>query len=307
MPSFPPHGRVRVALVQGAPAAFDLPVTLERLQNWMDRAAEAEAELVVFPEAFVGGYPKGADFGARVGSRTDAGRAWFARYAEGAIEVPGEHADAIGEMCAERGLHAVVGVIERAGGTLYCTALCYDARGNLLGKHRKLVPTGTERLIWGRGDQSSVRVFDTSLGRIGAAICWENYMPLYRAALYERGVALYCAPTVDERDVWHATMRHVAAEGRCFVLACCQYARRADYPDDFPTSFGDDPDTVMIRGGSCIVDPLGQVIAGPVYDAEKLLLADLDLDAITRGQLDLDVAGHYARRDVFRFAVRDDD
>ncbi len=298
-------GIVRVGLVQAAPAAFDLPSTLERFEDGLDRAREQDRELVVFPEAFIGGYPKGADFGARVGLRTDEGRAWFERYAAGAIEVPGPVTATVGKMVRSRGLYGVVGVIERDGGTLYCTALFFGADGSLLGKHRKLVPTGTERLIWGRGDGSTITVVDTPLGKIGAAICWENYLPLLRTSLYQRGVQLYCAPTVDDRDVWHASMRHIAAEGRCFVLACCQFTTRADYPPDFPTSFGDDPNAVLIHGGSCIVDPLGNVIAGPLRGEAGLVCGDLDLSAIARGNLDMDVVGHYARPDVFKLTVMD--
>jgi nitrilase len=300
-----PMATTRVALVQAAPVAFDREATLSRFEEWLDRARDAGAELVVFPEAFVGGYPKGADFGARVGSRSEEGRAWFQRYAEGALEVPGETTRALGSMLAERNLHGVVGVIEREGGTLYCTALFFGGEGQLLGKHRKLVPTGTERLIWGRGDGSTITVVDTPLGKIGAAICWESYMPLFRTALYQRGVQLYCAPTVDDRDVWQASMRHIATEGRCFVLACCQYATRADFPPDFPTTFGDDPTSVMIRGGSCVVDPLGNVVAGPLFGEAGLVVTDVDLGAITRGNLDLDVVGHYGRPDVFTLRVHE--
>nr|AKA59452.1 nitrilase [uncultured bacterium AR_456] len=289
----------RVAVVQAAPRLFDRAETSRRFEALLARAAAGGAELVVFPEAFVGGYPKGATFGTAVGSRSVAGRALFARYRRSAVDVPGEEFDRLRAVVAARGVHVVVGVIERAGHTLYCTAVLVAPDGTLLGHHRKLVPTGAERLIWGQGDASDVAVVDTDLGRVGVAICWENYMPLYRSELYRRGVEIYCAPTVDCRDTWAATMRHIGVEGRCFVLSATQFAVRDDYPADFPL----DADPVVIRGGSCVVDPFGALLTGPVFDREDVLLADLDLDLLDGAYLDLDVSGHYARPDLFRLTT----
>lgn len=289
----------RVAVVQAAPLLFAPEETLDRFAALLGRAASAGAELVVFPEAFVGGYPKGATFGATVGARSEAGRALFARYRRAAVDIPGESFERLCATVASQRVHVVVGVIERAGHTLYCTALLIGPDGTLLGHHRKLVPTGSERLIWGQGDASDVAVVDTELGRVGMAVCWENYMPLYRSELYRQGVELYCAPTVDTRDTWAATMRHIGVEGRCFVLSATQFAVRADYPADFP--LGDDH--VVIRGGSCVVDPFGGLLAGPVFDREDVLVADLDLDLLDGAYLDLDVSGHYARPDLFRLTT----
>jgi len=245
----------RVAVVQAGSVLFDTPQTLEKLRRFAAEAADGGARLAVFPEAFIGGYPKGVDFGARVGSRSPEGREWFRRYYESAIAVPGPETEAIAEIAARHALHLVVGVIERAGGTLYCTALFFGPDGHLLGKHRKLMPTAMERLIWGMGDGSTLPVLDTPVGRIGAVICWENYMPLLRTAMYTQDIELYCAPTVDDRDVWVATMRHIAVEGRCFVLSACQYLTRADCPDDYQPIQGDDPSAVLIRGGSTTSRP----------------------------------------------------
>ncbi len=297
MPSF------RVAAVQAAPLAFDLQASLAALQDWAGQAQAAGARLVVFPEAFIGGYPKGLDFGARIGSRTAEGREWFRRYAEGAIAVPGPATATIGEAAAAHGLFMVVGVIERDGGTLYCTALFFGPDGALLGRHRKLMPTAAERLIWGMGDGSTLPVIDTKLGRLGAVICWENYMPALRLAMYAQGIELYCAPTVDDRESWQPTMRHIAMEGRCFVIAACQFARRADYPADYPLEGDQAPGRVLIRGGSCIVGPLGEVLAGPLYDGPGLVVAELDPADILRARYDFDVVGHYARPDVFQLSV----
>jgi nitrilase len=197
-------------------------------------------------------------------------------------------------------------VIEREGGTLYCTVLFFDQTGTLLGKHRKLMPTAMERIIWGTGDGSTLPVFQTDVGRVGAVICWENYMPLLRAAMYGKNIQIYCAPTVDDREVWLSTMRHIAVEGRCFVLSACQFARRRDFPDTFLPVQGTAPDTVLIRGGSSIVSPMGEVLAGPLYDQAGILVADVDLDKIVQGKFDLDVVGHYARPDVFRLEVNED-
>jgi nitrilase len=291
---------LRVAVVQAAPRMFDTAATLERFGRLLAEAGGHGARLVVFPEAFIGGYPKGATFGAVVGERSAEGRLLFARYRRCAVEVPGETLEAIRAEVARHGVHAVVGVVERDRGTLYCSALLLGPDGTLLGHHRKLLPTGTERLIWGRGEACDVAVIATGIGRIGLAICWESYLPLYRMALYQQQVQIYCAPTVDGRETWTASMRHIAVEGRCFVLSANQFATGRDYPGDWP---GGGRDAVLIRGGSCIIDPLGQVLAGPSFDRADMLLADLDLDAIDGAYLDLDVAGHYARPDLFHLTT----
>jgi nitrilase len=296
---------LRVAVIQDCPVVFDPGRTVLKVQELCAEAAGRGARLAVFPEAFVSAYPKGLGFGATLGQRTPAGREEFRRYFASAIAVPGPHTEAIGAAARDAGLFVVIGVIERDGGTLYCTALFFGPDGALLGKHRKLMPTALERLVWGQGDGSTLTVLDTELGRLGAVICWENYMPLLRMAMYAKGVQLYCAPTVDDRDTWLPSMRHVALEGRCFVLSACQYLRRGDCPADYACVQGDDPATVLIRGGSCIVGPLGQVLAGPVFGSACVLTADLDLDEIPRGKYDFDVAGHYARPDVFHLHVNE--
>lgn len=295
--------KVRAAAVQAASVAFNSDASLDKLVRLARQAAGGGAHLVVFPEVFLSGYPRGLSFGATIGNRTAEGRDEFLRYFQGSIEVPGPACDRMAELACELGIHLVTGVTERAGGTLYCTVLFFSPESGLLGKHRKLMPTASERVIWGCGDGSTMPVFPTPIGRLGAAICWENYMPLYRNHLYEQGVELYCAPTADGRDSWTATMRHIAMEGRCFVIGCNQFATRADYPAEYRTPFGDDPKTVLSRGGSCIVSPLGEVLAGPVYDREAIVEAELDVDDIVRSKLDFDATGHYARRDIFQVSV----
>jgi nitrilase len=294
---------VKVAVVQAGSTLFDTPATLKTLERLAGEAASSGAKLIVFPEAFVGGYPKGVTFGAHVGSRSAEGRDLFRRYFESAVAVPGPETAAIAETAAKHRAHIVTGVIERDGGTLYCSVLHFDDNGALIGKRRKLMPTASERLIWGMGDGSTLDVVQTSFGRVGSVICWENYMPMLRMALYDGGVELYCAPTVDDRDTWQTTMRHIAMEGRCFVLSAVQYLTRADCPADFHPVQGDAPDTVLIRGGSAIYGPLGEVVAEPVYGREGVVTADIDIGSIARGKYDFDAVGHYARPDIFSLHI----
>jgi nitrilase len=297
--------RFTAAMVQSSPVVFEPKATLAKVRDLTADAAKQGARLVVFPEAFVSAYPKGLDFGARVGLRTPQGRDDFRRYFDSAIDVPGPATDQLSRTAKESGVHLVIGVVERDIGTLYCTVLFFSPDGTFLGKHRKLMPTAMERLIWGFGDGSTLPVFDTPLGKLGAVICWENYMPLLRMAMYAKGIQLYCAPTADDRDTWMASMQHVALEGRCFVLTACQYLRRADCPADYAAVQGDDPDTVIMRGGSAIISPLGQVLAGPVFNQDAIVTAEIDLGEIARGKYDFDVVGHYARPDVFRLHVNE--
>jgi nitrilase len=297
--------RVRVAVVQAAPVMFDARKTLQKLADLTADAARRGAGLVVFPEAFVAGYPKGHDFGVVVGMRFPEGRDEFRRLFESAIEVPGEATQAIGTAVRDHAVHLVVGVVERDGGTLYCTALIFGPDGTLLGKHRKLMPTAMERVIWGSGDGSTLPVVATSLGKIGSVICWENYMPLLRTAMYAKGIELYCAITVDDRETWLSTVTHIALEGRCFVLSACQYLGHSDLPPGYPTEKLPADGDAVIRGGSCIVGPLGQILAGPLFGEECILTADLDRADLARAKFDFDVVGHYSRPDVFRLEVNE--
>jgi nitrilase len=295
--------KTTVAVVQASPVVFDRERTLAKLARLTRAAARQGAQLVLFPEAFVSAYPRGLDFGAVVGARTEAGRDAFCRYWESSVDVPGPAVATLARTARTNHVHLVVGVIERDGGTLYCTVLFFAPDGTLLGKHRKVMPTASERLVWGFGDGSTLPVFDTPLGRLGAVICWENYLPLLRASMYAKGIELYCAPTADARDSWLATVRHIAVEGRCFVLSCNQFNRRRDYPADYPADLGADPDAVICRGGSCIIDPFGNFLAGPNTEGEAILVAEVDGAQIVRGKYDLDVTGHYARPDIFQLHV----
>ncbi|MDO5631643.1 MAG: carbon-nitrogen hydrolase family protein [Paracoccus sp. (in: a-proteobacteria)] len=296
-------GKIKVAVAQLPGAPDDAMAAAHQAADAVREAGAKGVRLVVFPEAFLGGYPKGASFGAPVGLRKPEGREAFLRYYRAAVDLDGPEVAHLQEACADTGVFTVIGVIERDGGTLYCTALYIDGARGLVGKHRKLMPTAAERLIWGYGDGSTMAAVKADFGTVGAVICWENYMPALRMHMYAQGVLFYCAPTVDDRDSWLPTMQHIAMEGRCFVLTACPRITRAAYPDDHECALGDDPDTVLIRGGSAIIGPLGQVLAGPDYSNTGLICAEVDTDDAIRGKFDFDVTGHYARPDIFQLGV----
>jgi nitrilase len=301
---------VKVAVVQAAPVLFDREATVEKTRRLTVEAASRGARLIVFPEAFIPAYPRGLSFGTVVGSRSHDGRRTWQTYWANAVDVPGPATRALGEAAREANAYLAVGVIERdsyfSRGTLYCTLLYFGPSGRLLGTHRKLKPTAAERLIWGEGDGSTLTVVETEFGKVGGLICWENYMPLARMAMYSKGVEIYLAPTADARETWQATLRHIACEGRCFVLGCNQFVTKSMYPADLvgAEDLAGEPE-VMCRGGSAVVSPLGTLLAGPLYDREDIVMADLDMGEIPRSRFDFDVTGHYARPDVFQLTVNE--
>jgi len=301
---------VKVAVIQAASVLFDREESINKAVRLIEEASENGAELILFPEAYIPAYPRGLTFGTVVGNRTPDGRKTWQRYWDNCIKIPSQDTDRIGEAAKENNVFLAMGVIEKdsdsSQGTLYCTLVYFGPDGQLLGKHRKLKPTAGERLIWGEGDGSTMPVFQTKHGRIGGLICWENYMPLARMAMYGKGVEIYMAPTADQRDSWQATLRHIACEGRCYVLGFNQYVTKDMYPKDLPgiEELDEQPD-VVCRGGSSIISPLGEVIAGPLYDREGILYADLDLGEVSRGKFDFDVVGHYARPDVFKLVINE--
>ena len=305
MTSIAKETTLRAAVVQAGAVPFDTEACVDKAVRLIGEAAALGAKVILFPEAFIPGYPKGLNYGLVVGARDAAGREEFRLYFDAAIDVPGPHTQRLGEAAAAHGSYVVIGVIERELGTCYCTVLFFAPDGRLLGKHRKLMPTAMERMIWGFGDGSTLTAVDSPYGRIGSVICWENYMPMLRMAMYSKNVALYCAPTADDRDTWLATMQHIALEGRCFVLTACQFLRKKEFPDTVRVSLGDSPDAVLMRGGSAIISPLGKVLAGPHFGGETILTATLDLNDIGRGKFDFDVAGHYSRPDVFQLIVNE--
>lgn len=304
------HPIINAAVVQAAPILFDAQATTDKACSLIAECATNGAQLILFPEAFIPAYPRGLGFGIVVGSRSEGGRQTWQRYWENGVDVPGSITDQLGAAARAANAFVAIGVIERdstfGGGTLYCTTLYFGADGTLLGKHRKLKPTAAERLIWGEGDGSTLTVLQTEMGRIGGLICWENYMPLARTAMYGKGVEFYLAPTADARDSWHATVRHIACEGRCFVLSCNQFVTKEMYPKDLVGIEDlDNQPKIMCRGGSTIITPLGDVLAGPLYDKEGILYAELDRELISQSKLDFDAVGHYARPDIFQLTVNE--
>jgi nitrilase len=291
--------RVRVACVQVEPVAFDRAATIEKLASVAGEAAAQGATVVLFPEAFVPVYPSSRWTRELVGD--GSGKPVFARLARESVEIPGPDSDRLGDVARDLGIHLAVGVNERSGGTLYNSLVVYRRDGALALHHRKLMPTNHERLVWGLGDGTGLAAIQTDVGRIGGLICWENFMPLARAALYESHVEIYLAPTADDTEQWHESIRHIARESRAFVLSCCVFQRASSYPHDVPLAEGGD---LVGRGGSAIVAPNGEYLAGPLWDEEGILVADLERDLLYSERQRFDAAGHYSRPDVLHLEVR---
>ncbi|MEM7550593.1 MAG: carbon-nitrogen hydrolase family protein [Bacteroidota bacterium] len=291
--------KVKVSLIQAAPVLFDLKGTLSKIEAYLKKVSKERPDLVLFPEAFIPAYPRGLSFGTVVGSRSEEGRSTWLKYWENCIKVPGKESEHLGSLAKKFNCFISIGVVERGKtGTLYCTMLLYDRKGNLVLKHRKLKPTAAERIIWGEGDGKDLNVVDSEIGKLGGLICWENYMPLARTALYKQGVEIYLAPTADHRESWQSTMKHIATEGRCFVLGCNQFVKKDDYPELEGENVSDFPE-IMSKGGSIIIDPLGNTVIGPLFDEVGVLTAELDMSLIAKGKMDFDPVGHYARDDIF--------
>ncbi|GMR41770.1 hypothetical protein PMAYCL1PPCAC_11965, partial [Pristionchus mayeri] len=296
----------KIAVVQAGSRVYDTPATIALLEKYVQEAAKNGADLVLFPEAFIGGYPKGLDFGVVLGLRSDEGRSEYARYFSSSITSEGEESKRLAKIAHDNNIWIVTGVVEREGSTLYCSVFFYSSQGRLETVHRKLLPTAMERVVWGQGDGSTMPVIDSPLGKIGTAICWENYMPLYRVTLYSKGVEVYLAPTVDCRDEWLPTMQTIALEGRCFVVSACQFLCASDFPSDHAVRSKYKDEEVLIRGGSCAVNPLGKVMLTPDFTKEGLSYVDIDLSLIPKARFDLDPVGHYSRPDVFQLRVNED-
>ena len=301
---------IKVAVVQDSSVIMDKKKCIEKVDRLTKEAATNGAKLVLFPEAFIPTYPRGLYFGAKVGSRSLEGKEDFAKYWSNSIEIPSKDMTALSDIAKSNGVYLVIGIVERDnksnGGTLYCTIIYFDSKGKYLGKHRKLKPTGSERLIWGEGDGSTLTVIDTPYGKVGGLICWENYMPLARTVMYSKGVDIYLAPTADAREQWQATIRHIALEGRCFVLSSNQFVTKDMYPKDLAgyADLKESPE-IMSQGGSAIIDPNGNYLAGPLFNKAGILYAELDLSQIVKTRYDFDVVGHYARPDVFQLVINE--
>jgi nitrilase len=297
------HERLTVACAQVEPVIFDRDATIEKLGQTAAEAARKGARLVVFPEAVIPAYPSSIWAKALAGWAEDGAKEAFALLARESVEVPGPAERRLGELAREHEVWLVTGVTERDPahpGTLYNSLLFHGPDGQLALKHRKLVPTNHERLVWGPGDGDGLEAVETPYGRLGGLVCWENYMPLARFALYESGIELYVASTADDSEEWQSTLVHIARESRCFVIAPSHFQRAASYPDDFPLARLLDGVDVIGRGGSAILGPDGSYLAGPLWDEEGVLYAELDPARLDEERQRFDPTGHYHRPDVFR-------
>mgnify|MGYP003640807802 FL=1 len=294
--------KVKVCLIQDSPVFFDKEKTTQKIESLVKTHARQGCELIVFPESFIPGYPRGFSFGAVVGSRTEEGRKIYTEYHKNSIDLEGEELLRLVKLAKTEKVYLVIGITEKQSnnGSLYCSMLYISPTDGFLGVHRKIKPTGSERIIWSEDDGKSLVSFDTKIGKLGGLICWENYMPLARMSMYQKGVEIYIAPTADSREEWTSTMKHIALEGRCFVLGCNQYYTKSMYPEKYQHLVENEPEN-LCRGGSVIVSPLGKVIAGPLFDEAGALIAEIDLDEIVHAKLDFDVIGHYSRNDIFEF------
>ena len=292
----------KAAVVQDSPVLFNLQLTINKVETITKEASTNGASLIVFPEAFVSAYPKGLNFGAKIGSRTPRGRKEFLKYYDSSLDLDSSEYRKLLNIAKKNKVFLVIGVIEKSSGTLYCTILHISDTGTLLCKHRKVMPTAAERLVWGFGDGSTLHTAKTKLGVLGSVICWENYMPMLRMSMYDQRIELYCAPTADDRETWISTIRHIALEGRCFVFSACQFFTKNDYPTNFKISknLGDE---VIMKGGSCIISPLGKILASAGNNKKTIIYSEINLDEIIEGKYDFDVVGHYSRPDIFKLKV----
>jgi nitrilase len=294
------------AAAQAAPVFLDRKATLEKACDLITEAGRQGAKLIVFPEAFLPAYP---DWCWMVpGIRGDLLDELYAELVENSVSVPDETTVKLCQTARRSKINVVMGInernIEASNASLYNSILYISDSGTILGRHRKLIPTAAERTVWSQGNGSTLECHATSVGMLGGLICWENYMPLARYAMYERGVQVYAAPTWDYGNVWSATLQHIAKEGGVFVIGCCMPLHINDIPERYEFKSFYPKDTQWINpGGSCIIAPDGNIIAGPVNEKEDILFAEIDLKQIIASKRSLDVAGHYARPDVFHFSV----
>ncbi len=298
--------KIKVCLVQDSPVFFDKEKTIDKLETIVSENAQLGCNLIVFPESFIPGYPRGFTFGAVIGNRTEEGRKLYTQYYKNSISIDGSDMDRLINISKSNDVYLCIGITEKQkiNGSLYCSMIYISPSNGLLGVHRKIKPTGTERLIWAEAGGESLTTFDTKIGKLGGLICWENYMPLARMAMYRQGIEIYIAPTADSRAAWTSTMQHIALEGRCFVLGCNQYYTKSMYPEEFKPLVSEEKEH-MCEGGSIIISPLGKILAGPLFGESGCLIAELDLDDIRDSKLDFDVIGHYARNDIFQLNIQE--
>ena len=298
----------QLAVVQAAPVMFDKAACVEKAVRLIQEAAGQQAELIVFPELFIPGYPYGMTFGFTVGSREAGGRKDWSTYYDNSILIPGPETDQLSQAAAKAHAYVSIGVSERAPptATLYNSNIIFSPTGELLTRHRKLKPTGAERMVWGDANQDYFPIADTPWGPMASMICWESYMPLARAALYQKGLTLYISPNTNDNEEWQATIRHIAIEGRCYFINCDMYFTRNMYPSGLhcPEEI-DNLNDIVCRGGSCVIDPYGHYAAEPVWDKEQIIYASLDMNQVPASRMEFDPCGHYARPDILELIVHE--
>ena len=300
--------KLRVALVQATPVMFNKDATIDKVCAQIREAGENGAELIVFPESLIPCYPYGLTYGFTVGSRTESCRDDWKIYYDNAVLCPSADTDRIGAAAREAGAYVSIGYTERGKnkGTLYCSNMIFGPDGKLLCNHRKLKPTGAERIVWGDADRDYFPTVDSPWGTMGALICWESYMPLARVALYDKGVTLYISPNTNDNEEWQSTIRHIAIEGHCYFINCDMYFTRDMYPDDLhcPEEIAA-LNEIVCRGGSCVIDPYGHVVTETVWDKEAIIYADLDMQKVPASRMEFDACGHYSRPDVLELRVHE--
>ena len=296
----------RIGLVQAEPVLFNKKASLEKAMGYIDEAAKNGAELIVFPELFIPGYPVGMNFGFSVGKRTEPGREDWKRYYDASVVTGAEEFMQIAEAAKRTGTFISIGFSERdaVGGTLYNSNAIFEPDGSYK-VHRKLKPTGSERLVWGDADKHYFPVTDTPWGPVGSLICWESYMPLARVALYQKGITIYISPNTNDNPEWQATIQHIAIEGKCYFVNADMIIRKDSYPADLRADEIKDLPYWVCHGGSCIIDPFGHYVTDPVWDEETVIYADLDMELPASCKMEHDAVGHYARPDVLKLVVED--
>ena len=300
--------KCKIAVVQATPVMFDKDKSIEKGISIIKECAQNGAELIVFPELFIPGYPYGMTFGFTVGSRNEAGRKDWKKYYENSILADGTDMDKIVRCAAENNVYVSIGYSERdlKSSTLYNSNMMISPGGETM-NHRKLKPTGSERVVWGDGDRDFFPVMETPWGPMGNLICWESYMPLARVALYQKGISIYISPNTNDNEEWQNTIRHIAIEGHCYFVNCDMFFTKGDYPD---TESGKEEigrlSDIVCRGGSCIIDPFGHEASETIWDKEGIIYATLNMEKVYSSKMEHDVCGHYARNDVLNLEVKEE-
>ena len=297
----------RLALVQAEPVMFDKDACIRKALRYIEEASKEKAELIVFPELFIPGYPIGMNFGFSMGKRSEAGRIDWKRYYDNSLVVGESDFMALSDAAKAAGAYVSIGFSERDAviGTLYNSNAIFSPTGEYT-VHRKLKPTGSERLVWGDANRDYFPIMDTPWGPIGSLICWESYMPLARVALYQKGITIYLSPNTNDNPEWQSTIRHIAIEGKCFFVNSDMIVRKSSYPPDLRTSEDIQKLPEMVcRGGSCVIDPFGHELTEALWDEEGVIYAELDMQLAASCKMEHDAVGHYSRPDVLELLVKE--